>query len=277
MQFKKLFDEIFKEVLREILHRHHLEVEYEIPGNPKRVDFYLEAKDVPINSTMVYLKVFAKYNLMEFKSEGDRFRQDDIYKIHTYLANFLVRYPKKASKLRFILFCSVTPRLLFKKCRMTKVKPGIYKTLDTKLLAPLYVVVISELPADQKGEVEKIRLFQEKKQLDSYLHESIVKKRDLKYAMLLYRKRLQKIAKRLGVDMTAIEERVQEIAQEMGLLTIEAVQKKYKLREKRANRKSKLQIALKMKREGFTLAIITKITEIPEQRLKRFFARVKES
>ncbi|MEM7184990.1 MAG: hypothetical protein AAF518_29115 [Spirochaetota bacterium] len=79
MQYKKLFDEIFKEVLREILHLHHLEVEYEIPGNPKRVDFYLEAKDVPINSTMVYLKVFAKYNLIEFKSEGDRFRIEDIY------------------------------------------------------------------------------------------------------------------------------------------------------------------------------------------------------
>ena len=98
MQFKKLFDEIFKEVLREIFYRHHIEVEYEIPGDPKRVDFYLEAKDVPINSTMVYLKIFAKYNLMEFKSEGDRFRLEDIYKIHVYLANFLVRNPKKAGR-----------------------------------------------------------------------------------------------------------------------------------------------------------------------------------
>ncbi|MEM7184843.1 MAG: hypothetical protein AAF518_28370 [Spirochaetota bacterium] len=275
MHYTKLFDEIFKEVFKEILYQYHLEIEYEIPGDPKRVDFYLEAKDVPINSTMVYLKIFAKYNLMEFKSEGDRFRQEDIYKIHAYLANFLVRNPKKAGRLRFIIFCSVTPKPLFKKCQMTKVKQGIYKTLDTKLLAPLYVVVISELPADKQGEVEKIRLFQEKKQLDSYLHESIVKKRDLKYAMLLYRNRLLKIAKRLGVDMTAIEERVQEIAQEMGLITIEEV-KKIEIRAKRRqSRRKGLQIALKMKRKGYELAAIAEITEIPEQKLKRIFARVK--
>ncbi|MEM7181173.1 MAG: hypothetical protein AAF518_09685 [Spirochaetota bacterium] len=272
MLFKKLFDEIFKEVVKEVLdQRYHLEIEYEIPGDPKRVDFYLEAKDVPINATMVYLKIFAKYNLMEFKSEKDRFRQEDIYKIHAYLVNFLVRNPKKAGKLRFILFCSITPKPLFKKCTMTKVKQGIYKTLDTKLLAPLYVVVISELPADKLGEVEKIRLFQEKKQLDSYLQESILKKRDLKYAMLLYPKRLLKIAKRLGVNMTAIEERVQEIAQEMGWIRVESI----KRREIRIKRKQNLQTALKMKREGFTLAIIAKITEVPEHRLKRFFARVK--
>ncbi|MEM7183007.1 MAG: hypothetical protein AAF518_19000, partial [Spirochaetota bacterium] len=94
-----------------------------------------------------------------------------------------------------------------------------------------------------------------------------------------YPKRLLKIAKRLGVNMTAIEERVQEIAQEMGLIKLEEVkrrEKKVEIRVKRRqNRRNQLQTALKMRREGFTLEIIAKITEIPEPRLKRFFARVR--
>ena len=133
----------------------------------------------------------------------------------------------------------------------------------------MYILPIFSYAIQKKqGEVEK-------KQLDSYLHESIVKKRDLKYAMLLYRNRLRKIAKRLGVDMTAIEERVQEIAQEMGLITLEEVKKREIRAKKWQKRRQSLQTALKLKRKGYELGAIAEITEIPKQKIKRFFARVK--
>ncbi|MEM7181717.1 MAG: hypothetical protein AAF518_12440 [Spirochaetota bacterium] len=274
MQNKKIYDEIFKEVLKEILREHHLEIEYEIPGNPKRIDFYLEEKDKPINSTMVYLKIFAKHNLMEFKSEGDIFQYEDLVKTYCYISNFLVRNLDTKGQLHFILFCSIKPKLLFRECKVTQVKQGIYQTLDIQL-APVYVVVISELPTEEQGEVEQIRLFQEKKQLDNYLQESIQKKRDLRFALVLYRKRLKEIAKRLGVDMTAIEERIIEMGREVGLVHIAEADKRV-AHERRLNRKNKLQMALKMKRKGCELTFISEITDIPEPRLKRFFRIIRE-
>ena len=75
--------------------------------------------------------------------------------------------------------------------------------------------------------------------------------------------------------MTAIEERVQEIAQEMGLITLEEVKKREIRAKKWQKRRQSLQTALKMKRKGYELAAIAEITEIPKQKLKRFFARVK--
>ncbi|MEM7179559.1 MAG: hypothetical protein AAF518_01505 [Spirochaetota bacterium] len=63
---------------------------------------------------------------------------------------------------------------------------------------------------------------EQKNELDSYLEESILKNRDLKYAFLLYQERIEKIAKRLGVNMSAIEER----ARELGWISIEEVKRK---------------------------------------------------
>ncbi|MEM7184206.1 MAG: hypothetical protein AAF518_25125 [Spirochaetota bacterium] len=286
MQNKKLYDEIFKEILKEILRKqYHLEVEYEIPGNPKHIDFYLEAKDKPINEAMTYLKIFAKYNLMEFKSEGDIFRDDDILKMYAYIANFLLGNRDKKGQLHFILFCSIKPKLLFQEYQLTQIKQGIYYTQEIRIV-PVYVVVISELPNKETGEIERIRLFQQKNKLDSYLEESILKGRDLKYALLLYRKRIERIAKRLGVNMTAIEER----ARELGWISIEEAQKKEdkvrleekekmqkfaKIREQRRERRNSLQTALRMQQKGCELAFIAEMTEIPVVNLERFFTKLR--
>ncbi|MEM7182436.1 MAG: hypothetical protein AAF518_16095 [Spirochaetota bacterium] len=153
---------------------------------------------------------------------------------------------------------------------MQQIKQGVYRTQGFEI-APVYAVIISELPTDKEGEVEKIRLFQRKNQLDNYLEESILKGRNLKYAFLLYRDRIRRIAKRLGVSMTAIEER----ARELGWISVEEARRErvkiQKLTEKRERRKRDLQTALKMQQKGCELALIVEITEIPEEKLKRFF------
>ncbi|MEM7182290.1 MAG: hypothetical protein AAF518_15350 [Spirochaetota bacterium] len=256
MQNKKLFDEIFKEMFKDILQKfYHLEVEYEIAGNPKHIDFYLEAGNLPINDRMVYLKIFQKYNLIEFKSEGDIFAKDDILKIHSYLSSFLLSNREKEDHLHYILICSIKPKLLFKRYHMEQIKLGIYYTAGFEI-APVYAVVISELPVEQAGEAERIRLFQQKNGLDSYLKESIVKQRDMKYAILLYREQVQRIAKELGLDMTAIEERAREI----GWISVEEVEREKakirklaEIRKTRWERRKGLQTAIRMKKKGCEL------------------------
>ena len=167
---------------------------------------------------------------------------------------------------------------------MEQIKQGIYYTVGFEI-APVYAVVISELPVEQKGEVERIRLFQQKNGLDSYLKESIVKQRDIKYAILLYREQVQRIAKELGLDMTAIEERAREI----GWISVEEVerereamlqekakmQKLAEIRKTRWERRKGLQTAIRMKKKGCELTFVAEMTEIPEVRLVRFFAKVR--
>ena len=141
----------------EILQKYQVEAGYEIPRESKHIDFYLEERNVPINAAMDYLKIFAKYNLMQFKSVEDSFEFKDIVQIHAYLSDYLLSNQEKDGQLHFIQFCSLKPQLLFEKYEMTQIKQGVYQTMDFKM-APFYLVVISELPAGNCEEVDKIRL-----------------------------------------------------------------------------------------------------------------------
>ncbi|MEM7179752.1 MAG: hypothetical protein AAF518_02485 [Spirochaetota bacterium] len=101
----------------------------------------------------------------------------------------------------------------------------------------------------------------------------------MKYAILLYREQVQRIAKELGLDMTAIEERAREI----GWISIEEIEREKvkirklaELREKRRERHNSLRTAIRMKQKDCELTFISEMTEIPTVKLVRFFTKLRE-
>ncbi|MCB1156295.1 MAG: hypothetical protein H7A25_03480 [Leptospiraceae bacterium] len=112
----------------------------------------------------------------------------------------------------------------------------------------------------------------------------------MKDSFLLYREEVEFILKEMGKSMTAIEERVWELAEEFGirekireasiqegreqerLLSQKQIEKERK-RAERAEHKKALRTAIKMKRAGSTLDFISEMTELPEAYLERFFKK----
>ena len=88
----------------------------------------------------------------------------------------------------------------------------------------------------------------------------------------------------MGKDMTAIEERVWELAEEFGIreksiqegreqerfFAQKEIEKERKRAEK-AEHKSKLRTAINLKKEGAELKFISRISELPEAYLEKFF------
>ncbi|MCB1156572.1 MAG: hypothetical protein KDK45_03645, partial [Leptospiraceae bacterium] len=116
----------------------------------------------------------------------------------------------------------------------------------------------------------------------------------LKDSFLLYREEVESILKEMGKDMTAIEERVWELAEEFGireksiqegfqkgieqerLIAQEEIEKSQRLvsiREKRAEHKGKLRTAINLQKEGAELKFISRIVELPETYLEKFFKK----
>ena len=90
---------------------------------------------------------------------------------------------------------------------------------------------------------------------------------------ILYGEEIGKILKGLGKDMTAVQERIVELANKFGVR--ERISKEEYEKGLKLERKKVLKTAIHLRKAGMNLDFISKIVELPELWLERFFKKVK--
>ncbi|MCB1191666.1 MAG: hypothetical protein KDK90_14580 [Leptospiraceae bacterium] len=80
----KTYDEIFKYRIKQFFEKFAIvKTEYEILRLPRKADILVIEAEESIQDHVLLFTYFKKYNIIEFKSEEDRFRTRDLYKIAT--------------------------------------------------------------------------------------------------------------------------------------------------------------------------------------------------
>ncbi|MCB1157942.1 MAG: hypothetical protein KDK45_10590, partial [Leptospiraceae bacterium] len=200
-------------------------------------------------------------------------------------------YLRKKKGITLSLISMYKPETFIKEFKFISVKKGLYKITIPNMIE-MHLIIVSELEETAVKELDFLSIFMNRKNRKKIIRDVIKEGRneDLKDIFLLYKEEIQSILEEMGTNMTAIEERVWELAEEFGIREksiqegreqerllarkqIEKTQNLVSIREKRAEHKSKLRTAIKMKRAGFTLDFISEMTEIQEVYLKRFFKK----
>lgn len=88
---RRLFNEVFKKRLKiHIGKKHEVLTEFEILKLSRKIDVLIIQGENPINEDMEYLKIFQKFNIIEFKSVVDKINSEAINKMLFYSNGFLL-------------------------------------------------------------------------------------------------------------------------------------------------------------------------------------------
>ena len=284
---KKTFDEVFKNRIKQFFEPFAIvKTEFEILKLPKKVDILIVEAEKPIQDSVLLFTYFKKYNIIEFKSESDRFRIRDLYKIGHYINGVLMK--EKAANLEnttFTLISTNKPNWLFKKFGFQEIKKGLYVAGDISIIK-VYVILIGEIELGFDGEYGLLNVFTNRKQRTQILATLLEKSNetDLEDLFILYEDEVVKLLEREDRNMTAIQERVKELADKYGVSQAtlqkgktEGKQEGLALAEvkaRRAARKEKLRTAINMKNNNLDLDLIVRVTELEKKYLVRFFGRI---
>ena len=295
-KLQKTFDEVFKKRAIAFFSKFaKVETEFELHRLPRKLDVLVIESDKPIGKHLDLMNYFKEFNIIEFKSESQGVKLQDIYKTLYYISAFILRKKEKGD-ISFTLITTKKPERFLETYHFLEKRKGLY-VMKIPGIIKIHCIVISELDKKTDRELEFLQIFTAKKQREEIIREAIEKGfgENLKDSFLLYREEVESILKEMGKDMTAIEERVWELAEEFGireksiqegfqkgieqerLIAQEEIEKSQRLvsiREKRAEHKSKLRTAINVKKEGAELKFISRIVELPEAYLERFFKKV---
>ncbi|MDQ1265804.1 MAG: hypothetical protein QG635_956 [Bacteroidota bacterium] len=221
------FDEAFKARMKNYF-RHFAEVvtDFEILKLPRRVDILIIEKIQPIRKYVKIFTYFKRFNIIEFKSEKDRFvLEPDLYDLGIYI-NGVLRLKKEAKpeNTTFSLVSSTRPAKLIRKYKADRLKKGLYIINNISLL-PLHLVVIEELDIEFEKEVSVLKDFTSRKDRRQYLEKKIeeryisneINNDEWNYLIRLYFKEINKILKERSISLNIMEKNIRIAAEEFGL------------------------------------------------------------
>jgi hypothetical protein len=210
------YDEFFKTVMKYYFEPFAKVItDYEIIDLPKKVDLLIiEAKDSIIDHLEV-MKYFKRFNIIEFKSENDKFDLNtDLYKLGIYLNGTLFTVPESnISNTTFTLVSSRKLIKLIKIFKAEKIRKGLY-IINNISVIPVYIVIISEIETNLVKEITALKELTARNDRPKYLSELIDKfkvnpsefKKYLELASSNYFSEFKKVQEEKGdFNMTYIE------------------------------------------------------------------------
>jgi hypothetical protein len=149
---------------------------YEIIKLPKKVDLLIIEAEKPIEEYLEVMKYFKRFNILEFKSENDKFDLNkDFFKMGIYLNGVLFSEPDtNIENTTFTLVSSRRLSKLLKIYKAEKIKAGLY-VINNISIIPIHVVIISEIPPDLVKEITALKELTVSKEIPKYLSELLEK------------------------------------------------------------------------------------------------------
>ncbi|MDQ1266375.1 MAG: hypothetical protein QG635_1527 [Bacteroidota bacterium] len=285
------FDEAFKILIASYFGRFaRVETDYEIIDLPKRVDILVVEQTEPIEPYVVIFKYFKRFNIIEFKSEGNKFRlNEDLYKLGIYINGVLMKEPEAdVNNSTFTLVTSIRPAKFLKQYKAREIRQGLYIIGNISVL-PVYVVVADELELRFEKEISYIKGLTSRKKRTEYLKGVLKLKGNNIYIndlihniMMLYYKEYKEILKEEGI-MTKIEKNIQMMIRDFNLdkkwreegkeegLQIgiqQGMQQEYE-RSRIAREKQNMEIASRLLARGLTIEDVADITGLTKAQIKK--------
>lgn len=271
------FDEAFKDIIKTYFEKFAIvETDFEIHRLPRKIDILIIEANKPIKNHVVVFTYFKQFNVLDFKSEPDKFTQEDLHKIGYYIYGLLLREKKRinSENLTYTLVCSDKPNILFQNYKPIDTdKKGLYIIKEISIIN-VYILVINELEEGLEKELKFLKVFYGHEFRDRFIDEFLDKEENddeiiLLWLLLLYKERTMVIAKEKGIKFSGLEDKVEELAKVFGLKN-----KFTQIATKRTERKSAIQTAIRMKNMNIDIEIISKATLLPIPWLKRFFKKI---
>jgi hypothetical protein len=171
------FDEFFKTSMKVYFEPFATVItNFEIIKLPKKVDLLIIEADKPIEEHLEVIKYFKRFNVIEFKSESDKFDLNkDIYIMGIFLNGVLFTVPE--SNIRNTTFTLVSSRRLSKLLKTydaKKIRDGLY-VIDNISIIPIHIVIISEIEPNLVKEITALKELTVSKDLSIFLSNLIDK------------------------------------------------------------------------------------------------------
>ena len=210
------YDELFKTVMKFYFEPFAKVItDYEIIDLPKKVDLLIvEAKESIVEHLEV-MKYFKRFNIIEFKSENDKFDlNSDLYKLGIYLNGTLFTVPE--SNIYNTTFTLVSSRKLSKLLKLfnaEKIRDGLYIIKNISVI-PIYILIISEIEINLVKEITALKELTVSRERPEFICELIEKfksnpiefKKYIELASSNYFSDFKKTQEKMGeLNMTYIE------------------------------------------------------------------------
>ncbi|MCB1193497.1 MAG: hypothetical protein KDK90_23860 [Leptospiraceae bacterium] len=273
------FDEAFKDVIKTYFEKFAIvETEFEIHRLPRKIDILIIEADKPIKEQVVVFTYFTQFNVLDFKSEPDKFTQEDLHKMGYYIYGLLIREKKRINpeNLTYTLVCSEKPEILFRNFKPKETnKKGLY-TIEGISIIKVYVLVIDELERGLEKELKFLKVFCGKENQDVFINEILDEEHDeiiLLWLFVLYKEKMMVIAKKKGIKTSGLEEKVEELAIYFKLNT-KFTQTGRRIGTKRGEHKNALRNAIELKKAGMNIEFISGIVKLSHEWLEKFFKKI---
>jgi len=219
------YDESFKILMTDYFSKFAKVItDYEIIDLPKRVDILIIEVNQPIEQYVELFKYFKRYNIIEFKSERNRFKSDeDLYKLGIYIGGVLLKESEANPKnTTFTIVSSLKPARFLKQYNAEQIRQGLYIIEDISIV-PIHVVVTEEIELSLEKELGYIKGFTSKKDRFNYIRSLVQSNKSLKNidillrnVMIHYAEEFKKIIYEEGI-MTTTEKNVRKLIKTFGL------------------------------------------------------------
>lgn len=123
------YDEMFKIMTVDFFGSFaEVKTDFEIIDLPKRVDILIIETTAPIEQYVEIFKYFRRFNIIEFKSEDNRFvLNEDLYKLGIYINGFMLKEAgADIDNTTFTLVSSRRPVKLLKQYHARELRQGLY-------------------------------------------------------------------------------------------------------------------------------------------------------
>jgi hypothetical protein len=245
---RRPLNEVFKKKFKKFFERFAVvKTEFEIVGLPRKFDILIIETDTPFRDRLEIFSYFKKYNIVDFKSEGDELTVDGLNKVCYYFYAFLLReYAAKYANTTVTIVSTFRPFIISDEYEHEQVKKGIF-TVKGLTKVDLYVVVVDELGEKDKEEYQLLRTFVSKNHrrsmiADVFKHGTVEEQEDL---ILLYGQEVFQTMEEENIIMDVLERRAYDVAKQLGI-----VQKVTQKVTQRVTKKVKRKV-LKESREEF--------------------------
>ncbi|MCP5503249.1 MAG: hypothetical protein H7A25_25350 [Leptospiraceae bacterium] len=157
-KLQKTFDEVFKKRAISFFSKFaKVETEYELHRLPRKLDVLVIESDKPIGKHLDLMNYFQEFNIIEFKSESQGVKLQDIYKTLYYISAFILRKKEKGC-LSFTLITTKKPKRFLEAYHFFENKRGLY-VMEIPGITKIHCIVVSELDKNSDRELEFLQIF----------------------------------------------------------------------------------------------------------------------
>ena len=157
-KLQKTFDEVFKKRAIAFFSKFaKVETEFELHRLPRKLDVLVIESDKPIGKHLDLMNYFKEFNIIEFKSESQGVKLQDIYKTLYYISAFILRKKEKGC-LSFTLITTKKPKRFLEAYHFFENKRGLY-VMEIPGITKIHCIVVSELDKNSDRELEFLQIF----------------------------------------------------------------------------------------------------------------------